>query len=270
MKYLLSFTITATFLFNSVATADIVFSAPPLEERDEGVKTYGALANRLSSVLGEKVIYQQPNNWAEYVENLRNDKYDIIFDGPHFTSWRIKKIGHKAVARLPGHLAFNIVTKKENWQLMDVNSLRSTTVCGIPSPNMTTSILLDLFRNEVSVPTVIAVNGDMRSLYQSLQKGKCKATVLRDLYYNKILTKEQKAGLKILYQTRKFPNLGISVSSKFSQEQIERISSILQQEDPSIIPITKRFAKNAKQFIPSNDSDFEGISELLEDVVWGW
>lgn len=270
MKYFLSFGLLLTLFMSSSVTAELVFSAPPREQRGEGIKTYGALAERLSAVLGEKVIYQQPKGWPEYSQRLRNDEYDIVFDGPHFTSWRIKHIGHKTVARLPGHLAFYFVTKNDNQRLIDLESLRSASVCAFASPNLTSSVLLDLYRNEVAVPVVVGVRGGMSNIMQSLQEGKCEAAVLRDQYYHRALSDEQKSGLKILYKTRKFPNQGISVSNKFSPAQIDAITAVLQQGDPSLKPITDRFAKKAKQFVPSKEVDYDGISVMLEGVVWGW
>ncbi|KPJ93231.1 MAG: hypothetical protein AMJ53_07800, partial [Gammaproteobacteria bacterium SG8_11] len=67
--------------------ADLILSAPPRELPEAGLKLYGPLASHLSELLGEKVIYQHPNNWLEYQRDLRRGVYDIVFDGPHFVSW---------------------------------------------------------------------------------------------------------------------------------------------------------------------------------------
>ena len=55
-----------------------------------------------------------------------------------------------------------------------------------------------------------------------------------------------------------------------SGDKRARIAALLQQPGPALSPITARFAKSAKQFVPSDDSDYDEISNLLEGVVWGW
>jgi len=270
MRSVVTLLFICTAFFSSTASADLILSAPPREHAAEGVKTYGNLAQRLSDVLGEKVVYEQPKSWAEYANKMRNDKYDIIFDGPHFAAWRIKNIGHKAVARLPGHLAFKIVAKKDDNNISDVKSLRAASVCAFASPNLTASTLLDQFRNEIIVPRIVAVQGSMGDIFKSLKDGACDAAVLRDQYYEKKLSEADRATLKVVYSSQKYPNQGVSVSSRMSDEKVLKVAKLLEQNEPSLLPITNRFAKKAKKFVPSKNSDYIGISRLLEGVVWGW
>lgn len=270
MKLYAAILLAVGFLFSSIVSAEFVFSAPPRERSGEGVMTYGPLVERLSEALGDKVVYQQPDGWPEYTDKLRHNEYDIIFDGPHFTAWRIKHIGYTAVARLPGYLAFNIVTKEGDKRFTDLGSLRTAAVCAFESPNLTSSLLLYQFRDEVVVPHVIAVNGDTGDIINALDAGKCDAAVVRDQFYDKMLSDEQRAGLKIVYTSRKFPNQGISVSNRLNPEQIKIIKAVLEQDDTSLEPVLNRFARKSRHFIPSRNSDFSGISALLEGVVWGW
>ena len=72
-------------------SADYIFAAPPREGEMRGIKLYGPLVNKLTEMLGENVVYEQPSNWLEYAKKMRNNEYDIIFDGPHFNAWRIKR-----------------------------------------------------------------------------------------------------------------------------------------------------------------------------------
>ena len=89
-----------------VAAQDLILTAPPREKPEVGAAEYGPLANYLSKLLGKKVKYVHPGNWLNYQREMRADHYDIIFDGPHFASWRIAHLGHDALVRLPGTLEF--------------------------------------------------------------------------------------------------------------------------------------------------------------------
>ena len=75
------------FLFAcSSVRADLVLTVPPREDFDKGYIQYGPLAEYLSDVIGEKVTYKHPKGWLYYQRDMRANKYDIVFDGPHFMS----------------------------------------------------------------------------------------------------------------------------------------------------------------------------------------
>lgn len=101
-------------IFISTQAQDLILSAPPRETPDEGMKLYGPVADHLSKLLGVSVKYEHPTNWLKYQREMRKDTYDIIFDGPHFISWRIEHLGHEALIKLPGQLQFNLVAMKDN------------------------------------------------------------------------------------------------------------------------------------------------------------
>lgn len=269
MRYLTTLTLVFSLLFSSLAQADLVLSAAPREDSAEGDKTYGPLAKQLSTVLGENIVYQHPTSWAEYSEKIRNDSYDILLDGPHLTSWRMKHTDYQPVARLPGYLAFKFVARKDDRHLNDLQSLRLVKVCAFATPNLTAVALLDRYRNELIAPTVVPIKGTMGDIYKGLMGGKCDAAVLRDQFYDKILTEDQRSQLKVIYHTRKFPNQGFSVSRRIDTKKQAQILKVL-QGDPSIKPIIERFAKKAKHFVPSRKEEYDGASNLLEGVVWGW
>lgn len=270
MLYLKTLTVTVGLFFCSLAQADLILSAAPREDRAGGIKTYGPLAERLSAVLGEKVVYEHPESWAEYSGKIRKDHYDILLDGPHLTSWRMKHIEHQPVARLPGHLAFKFAVRKDNRDFTDLKSLRLAKICAFTTPNLTAVVLLDRYRNELVAPTVVHIKGNMGDIYKALINGKCDAAVLRDQFYDKKLTKEQKAKLKIIYTSRKFPNQGVSASRRIDAKKREQIAKVLLDGDPSIKPIIDRFSKKSKHFVASHPSEYDGARHLLEGVVWGW
>ena len=99
---LASFILFSFIIFVENVQADLILSAPPRESLEDGQELYGPLAEHLSTLLGEEVTYQHPDNWLHYQRELRNDVYDIVFDGPHFVSWRVKNLKHDVLLKLPG------------------------------------------------------------------------------------------------------------------------------------------------------------------------
>lgn len=121
-------------LIHNAALADIVLSAPPRESAEADAKLYEPLAESLTELLGEKMVYQYPGSWHNYQKQLQNDKYDIVFDGPHFAAWRMTSLQARPLVRLPGSLRFVLVVPTKD--IVKVNDLVGKPVCTLPSPNL--------------------------------------------------------------------------------------------------------------------------------------
>jgi ABC-type phosphate/phosphonate transport system substrate-binding protein len=264
------FLLLAIFFISSHAVADLILSAPPRENPSQGKELYEPIAEKLSDLLGEKVVYQQPKNWADYTNKMRDGYYDIIFDGPHFVAWRQKNLKHTPVASLPGSLEFFIVTSKENIQLNNARDLVGKKICGMPSPHLATDLVYDLFKNPVLQPTIYEVKGGQRNSFQAFKDGKCVATIFRSTLYNKLPDEERK-NLKIVVKTRTLPNQTISVSQRL-QKQANTIADFLVSKDGAITAnnLLSRYSGRKKQFIKAKPEKFVGAADILEGVVWGW
>ncbi|WP_455203153.1 PhnD/SsuA/transferrin family substrate-binding protein, partial [Kaarinaea lacus] len=155
------------FGFASFASAELILSAPPRENPSVGEKLYGPLASHLTELLGEKVVYQHPHNWLEYQRDIRRGVYDIVFDGPHFVSWRLEHLKHDVLVKLPGTLEFVVVIHDDNDEIKSMKDLIGKKVCAIPPPNLATLTLIEQFNNPVRQPIIWGVNGGFMSVFQS-------------------------------------------------------------------------------------------------------
>jgi ABC-type phosphate/phosphonate transport system substrate-binding protein len=262
--------VAAPLLFPSAFAADLILSAPPRESAENGNELYGPIADKLSEILGQKVVYQQPRNWAEYGNKMRDGYYDIVFDGPHFVAWRQKNLKHQPVASLPGSLQFYIVTSKNNAQINNERDLIGQSICGMPSPHLATDLVFDLFRNPVLKPTIYEVKGGQQKSFQAFKEGKCIATIFRSTLYAR-LSDEEKKQLKIVAKTRQLPNQTISISQRL-QNNADAIANFLVSKDGAIAAdkLLTRYSKPKKEFIKANPQKFVNAADILEGVVWGW
>ncbi len=262
-------------LFYSSAHADLILTSPPRESAANGKKQYVPIANLLTKVLGVKVIYKQAKGWLFYQRDMRADRYDIIFDGPHFISWRIKRFGHIPVAKLPGYLRFVVVMKKgetgfDGHVINSLEGLVNQPVCGFSPPNLAALTALAQYKNPVSLPDIISAKGGMNGVYKLFKSGKCKAVILRDKYYIKKVPEKEREGLVTLFRSDKIANQGITVSKRVTDEQRAKIITALTQETPATMPTLKRFGGKAKKFIPATDDDYKDYYKLLTGVIFGW
>lgn len=262
--------------FTSVVMAkDLILSAPPRETAEAGQKMYGPIARHLSETLGVTVKYEHPGNWLNYQREMRNDKYDIVFDGPHFIAWREVHLGHEALLRLPGKLQFLLVTDKSSRVFNKPADLIGKNICGISPPNLSTLSVLDYYRNPVRQPVIKGIKGGMGKVFKSFaskDKSKCDAAVLRTAFHKKKLKDEQRATLKTLFTSKAMPNQGISVSRRVSPELKLRIKTGLTGAKGMVSTkmLLKRFGGKATSLIPAKSAEYAGYNDLLEGVIFGW
>lgn len=257
-------------LFINSANAELIFTAPPRENAEKASKLYGPLAEQLSNVIGERVIYKQPSGWFDYARNMRDGKYDIVFDGPHFAAWRVKNLKHIPIATLPGNLNFLLVTRKSSSSINTIRDLTGKKICGLLSPNLGTNLVFDSFNNPVLQPIIHEVKGGMKHVYKSFKQRKCDAAILRDAAYFR-LPKSEKAQLKILMKTRPMPNQTITVSTRL-RENANKIAQFMVSRDGAQAAenILSRYSKKKKYFESTSVNNYSGIEDLLEGVVFGW
>ena len=262
-------------IYSSAFAKGLILSAPPRESAEAGMKLYGPVAAHLTKLLGVKVSYEHPGNWLKYQREMRNDKYDIVFDGPHFISWREEHLGHEAILKLPGKLQFMLVTDKDNEKISQPNDLIGKNICGISPPNLSTLSVLDYYRNPVRQPIIKGIKGGMGKVYKSLavkDRKNCDAAVLRTAFHNKKLKQDQRDKIKTVFKSKAMPNQGVSVSRRISLElkSLIRKSLTIGGGVSSTKGILKRFGGKAKSFIPVKGKEYAGYNNLLEGVIFGW
>lgn len=271
-KAILTFAILASASVQSSYAEDIIFTAPPREKPAAGKIIYDPIAKHFSKLLKTTVIYKHPGNWLNYQREMRNRKYDIIFDGPHFASWRMAHIGHDMIAKLPGNLTFFLVKKKNNTEINSINDLIGKRICGISMPNLSTLSILKAFPNPVRQPVVIGVSGGMKGVAKAITKDRCDAYVFRDKFYAKKLSPEIRNDLTVIYKSTPLPNQVISAGQRLSAAQKKAMAFSLTSGKG--IEATKglrhRFAKKALSFVRTTNDEYKGHNLLLEGIIFGW
>ncbi len=226
----------------------------------------------MTEVLGETVTYERPKNWLAYQRDMRTDKYDIVFDGPHFISWRVQNKKHQTVLKLPGSLQFVIIANKDDDKVNELDDLIGKKICGIPPPNLGTLTVYDAYKHPARQPVIVPIRGGFKKVFKGFETGKCKGAVLRTTFYAKKLSEEQRATTKVLYKSPAMTNQGISVSSRVKPEARKIIVETIARGDriPATKNILARFGGKAKAFKAATDSDYAEYYKLIQGVIFGW
>ncbi|MDH5766812.1 MAG: phosphate/phosphite/phosphonate ABC transporter substrate-binding protein [Gammaproteobacteria bacterium] len=258
---------------SSTVNAQLIFTAPPRETPAEGEKLYAPLVNHLRTILKTDVKYEHPHNWLNYQKHMRAGKYDIVFDGAHFVSWRVEHLKHKPLVKLPTPYQIVLYTRKDQKDINSPADLIGKRICGLGPPNLVTMLSLSQFPYPARQPILIPVRGGQKGLFKAFQEGRCVAGTNRTHYFNKKIPADVRKELKVLYTSDVISNQAISAGPKVTTSQGVRIKKSLSSDPEGIKatrPILDRFAKQASAMVGTNTSDYQGYNKLLEGVVFGW
>lgn len=246
-----------------IASAQIILSAPPRENPKVGQEIYGPIANYLSKAIGQKVTYRHPGNWANYRKSLRNDKYDIVFDGPHFVSWRMSYKQHRPLATLPGQLSFVVVVRTDKKKNQTLAALAGKKVCGFDVPNLATLTMLNKFSLK-DRPRLVKIRS-FPDGYKKMRAGKCDAVVMRDKMYYKLDKDDGKT--RVVYLSEALPNQAFTAGKRINKRMKRKITSALisSRAKWASAAFHQKYARG-QSLIVALPTSFEELDELLVGV----
>lgn len=246
---------------------ELVFAAPPRETSSVGEKRYQPIANYLSHVLNRKVVYRYPKTWGAYRTEMLQGDYDIVFDGPHFNSYRAEKMHYNILAKIPIKHQFVIIVNKDNAKAEKVSDLAGHTFCTHPPPNLGTLSLLSHFQNPARQPAIVNTKG-WKNIYLGVASGRCEGGILPLANLRKF-DKDGKH-VRIIYKDAAIPNQAFSAGPRLSKQEQQRIAKALVSESATHPTAELRSAfRVGKHFAPANNSEYRGISEYLKNE-WGY
>lgn len=249
------------------AGANLVFTAPPRESAAKAKEVYQPIADYLTKIAGQKVVFRYADNWLSYQSDMLKGIYDIVFDGPHFISWRMAKQDHSPLVKLPSQLAFVVAAKKDNDAVKELKDVVGRRLCGFPPPNLATLTALYEFKNPVRQPLLVEVKG-FQAAYKSVVDGKCAAGVIQVKLWEDF--DKEKGATKVLFKSKPVPNQGFSAGGpRVPPELRTKFAEALLTEEGKAATKLLRDEFKGLDFVPAKKEEYEGVALVLRDV-WGF
>ena len=244
----------------------LVFTAPPRESVDDAMEIYQPVAAYLSQVIGKKVVYKHPGTWGVYRTQMLQGKYDIIFDGPHFNSYRMEKLNHNILVKIPERHEFAVIVRKQETSFTTVKQMAGRTFCAHAPPNLGTLVLLSQFDNPVRQPMIINTKG-WENIYEGVISGKCVGGILPVLN----LKKYDRAGLtRIVFKTQAMPNQAFSAGPRVSlQDQAKIAEALVSPEAAGPTAKLRAAYKVGDSLALASNQEYQGMAEYLRNE-WGY
>lgn len=254
------------------AHAELILTAPPRESPEAGNAIYQPLAQYLSDLLGVAVIYRHPLNWKEYETKMKNDEFDIVFDGPHFAAWRLEKLSAQPLVKLPGALQFVLIAHENDVKVHRLDDLVGESICTLPSPNLGALTLFSMFPNPVRQPKYQMVGGGFKEAVATFKDRQCRGAIVRRSFYENPQNADLMAGTKVIRISKPLTNQGVTASSRLPPDHRQKIIDSLTKREGAVAAkaILDRFHGDAAAFIPSKQTDYREHNLLTDNIIFGW
>lgn len=248
-------------------TGSYVFSVPPRESAQAAAELYGPIADYLSQVTSKKVIFRQAANWLTYQTEMRRGDYDLVFDGPHFNSWRVANLQHNILVKAPGDFVFVVAVKKDNAKVQDLKQLNGRAICSMSPPNLGTLTVLNEFDNPLRQPVIQNMQG-WDTIYSSMQAGQCAAAILPARNLAKY--DPQGSAARVIFKAKAYPNQALSAGPRVSPEDQAKIARALAAPTARAATAKLRDAYALTgDFQPATKDEYAGVAGVLKDT-WGY
>lgn len=131
-----------------------------------------------------------------------------------------------------------------------------------------TLTLYNQFDNPARQPLILEVKS-FKEAYGSVLKGRCVATVMRDVAFAK-LNKESGDSAKVIYKSEGVTNQGFSAGPKLSVDDRRKIiEALLAPEAKTRLAVFFERYNKDKDLVKARPDDYTGLAALLKDV-WGF
>lgn len=242
-----------------------LFGTPPGSSVAMEKKLFQPIATYLTRVTGHRIVFQPATNWLTYSQNVSEGKYDLVFDGPHFTSWRDHYLGDVPLVRLPGRSGYAVVTRR-NEPITRLSQLTGRSVCASSPPSLATLLLLGKFSNVTRQPFLVVVHSWLQGVHK-LATNQCDATIV-PMARVKALRAAKADAIRVLYRTKAYPSRAISVGPQIPANIQARIRAALLSPSGATATKALRRANGAGLFLPANRQEYAGLSHFLANTLY--
>lgn len=244
----------------------LVFGAPPRESCAREAEVYQPVVNHLAKITGKPVAFRCADNWLAYSKNMVSGAYDIVFDGPAFNGWRVDRLQHVPLVKLPEDFIFVVVTKADNDKVKETRDLAGRLVCAHAPPNLGTLTMLSRFDNPARQPVIVETKGWDNAM-KGLLANKCAGTVvpLKNLAKYDVGAKKM---FKVLYRHTAMPNQAISVGPRIPADMQAKILEGLMSEEGKTATHKLRAVYAGANFVQTNAQEYAGLGKLLKNDLY--
>ncbi|MFW2440841.1 MAG: phosphate/phosphite/phosphonate ABC transporter substrate-binding protein [Arenicellales bacterium] len=246
----------------TAAAATLNFAIQPILGEEATRKSFQPLADFFAKVTGDEVVIHTARDFPEYWVNQKKDNpYDIIMDNAFFTDYRIEKADWISVAKVPGLVSYTLIVTADNAVFEASELVGKRIASGMP-PAPSGVFLGQMFRNPLRQPFIVPTNSSDESM-KKLLTGEVISAIVPTPLVNMALQNGE--DLVVVKTSVQIPHVAISVSPKVSEEKREKIKKVLLEADKTEEGKALLKELGFSNFEAADPSLYSGLMQYLLD-----
>lgn len=215
-------------MFQTATAATLDFAIQPILDEKETRTAFQPLADYLAKITGDKVVIHTARDFPEYwVNQKKNNPYEIMMDNAFFTDYRIEKENWVTLAKIPGLVSYTLIVVGDN-AVFEPDELVGKRIASLMPPAPSGIFLGQMFRNPLRQPFIVPTNSADESL-KMLIDGEVIAAIIPTPLVNNAL--QGGADLVVVKTSVQIPHVAISASPNMPEAKREKIKKALLDAD---------------------------------------
>lgn len=245
-----------------VRAESLRLAVQPVLSPDDTTQSFAPLARYLSQATGHSIQLVTANDFLSYWTTMKRGQYDLVLDGPHFTDYRVQRMGYRLVAKVRDVVSYSLVTSERN-PVLDPSDLVAKAIATSPAPSYGGLVLLrQLFPNPARQPRVVDASSTREAINHVLE-GRADAAFVPTPFV------AQTAGLYTVYTTPQHPHIALSAAPTVPQAVVEKLRQALLTAESGKDGRDMLTLARIPGFEPATPEQYRGFLSLLSET-WGF
>ena len=248
------------------AVNELVLGIAPLLSEAETQQQFEPLCRYLAKAGGLPCRIATRPNYLGYWETMRRGKdYNLILDDAHFTDYRINKMGHFVLAKIPGTVTYSLIVP-HTTKIDDPGRLMGLRIATLGIPSMGAALLNSLFPKPLKQPIPVEVDSAEEG-FALLRDGKVAAAILPTPLVRKQISRG--APFHVLLSTEPLPHMGLSASPEIDAVLRQKLRAALLGAHKNPDGRAMLRAIGIERFDPASARVYRGQARTLQEY-WGY
>lgn len=196
----------------------LVLLIQPLPREEMPGRSMQPLADYIAALSARRCAIDMPPNFPAYWEAVRRNRYDLAFDTPYFTDYRIQKFGFRVLVKTPETASYSLLMRADA-PTRDPGWLVGRPVASLGLLSAGTLRLNALYPNPMRQPVL----HDVQSTAEGVRLLRAKKVEAAFLPTSLIRTQIAQPGIAIVLTTEPIPRMVLSASPRLAPELVEKI-----------------------------------------------
>jgi len=212
-------------------------------------------------------VYEYPRTFGLYRVLTVNGMYDLVFDGAHFTGYRIQQRGFNVLVKFPTENRAFVTFVKADSTVKTIKELKKQLVCAHPPPTIDTLFWANQFENDPEQQPLIVPMKGRPAIFKGLIHGDCIAAILPSTELRALDTNQT---TRVIFEAPPMPDQAISAGPRVTPEEQKKITDALIAADSekSTELLRKRF-QGGERFVRAANNEYVPWADLLR-MQWGF